>query len=349
MPNEEHLNILTQGVVAWNEWRRQNPYIQPYLNDADLRSADLRGASLRYVQLGRVNLQHANLSGADLIGALLNGADLTEADLSHADLKGAKFGSANLSNANLRSTDLLYSIFQNAVLNDADFTGSRWGGTIMSEIDLSRVRGLETVDHAYPSTLGIETIYKSQGHLPEVFLRGAGVPETFLSYMPTLTRAEQSIQFYSCFISYSTKDEDFARRLYADLQSVGIRCWFAPSDLKIGRRLTSSINEAIRVHDKLLLILSEHAIRSDWIGIEVRNALRKELEQQSPVLFPVRLDDAVFRSREEWAWELKDRYIADFRDWKEPAKYQRSITRLIMDLKASLATESKLREQGHEN
>jgi hypothetical protein len=34
----------------------------------------------------------------------------------------------------------------------------------------------------------------------------------------------QTIQHYSCFISYSTQDEEFAKRLHAYLQ------WFAPDD-----------------------------------------------------------------------------------------------------------------------
>jgi hypothetical protein len=59
-----------------------------------------------------------------------------------------------------------------------------------------------------------------------VFLRGCGLPETLLEYLPYLL--SQPIQFYSCFLSYSTRDQDFANRLYTDLQIRGVRCWFAP-------------------------------------------------------------------------------------------------------------------------
>jgi hypothetical protein len=49
--------------------------------------------------------------------------------------------------------------------------------------------------------------------------------------------AEQlAIQYYSCFISYSSKDDAFAKRLHADLQNTGVRCWFAPHDLPIGAK-----------------------------------------------------------------------------------------------------------------
>jgi len=47
---------------------------------------------------------------------------------------------------------------------------------------LSAVKGLETVTHRGPSTIGPDTIYRSQGKIPEAFLRGAGVPDDFISY-----------------------------------------------------------------------------------------------------------------------------------------------------------------------
>jgi hypothetical protein len=78
------------------------------------------------------------------------------------------------------------------------------------------------------------TIYSSQGKIPLAFLRGAGFPETFIAYIPSLI-AVGAIQFYSCFISYSTKDQEFADRLYADLQNKGVRCWFAPDDVQGGK------------------------------------------------------------------------------------------------------------------
>jgi hypothetical protein len=67
--------------------------------------------------------------------------------------------------------------------------------------------------------------------------------------------AGRPIEYYSCFISYSTKDQEFADRLYADLQAKGERYWFAPHDIQGGRKIHEQIDDAIRLHDKLLLIL----------------------------------------------------------------------------------------------
>ena len=43
MANQQHLDILKQGVETWNQWRKENPDINP-----DLREADLSGRQLAH-------------------------------------------------------------------------------------------------------------------------------------------------------------------------------------------------------------------------------------------------------------------------------------------------------------
>jgi len=189
------------------------------------------------------------------------------------------------------------------------------------------------VKHNGPSSIGIDTIYKSKGIIPHKFLRGAGVPENFIDYMNSLTG--NAFDYYSCFISYSSKDEDFAKRLYADLQTEGVRCWFAPEDLKIGQKIRPEIDEAIKIHDKLLLVLSESSVKSDWVEKEVETAFDKESKKKNTVLFPVRLDETVFSTEVAWAADIKrTRHIGDFRNWQNHADYKKSFDRLMRDLKA---------------
>ena len=87
-----------------------------------------------------------------------------------------------------------------------------------------------------------------------------------------------ALDFYSCFISYSTKDQEFVDRLHADLQSKGVRCWFAPHDIQGGKKVHEQIDEAIRVYDKLLLILSDSSMASEWVKTEIAHARQKETE-----------------------------------------------------------------------
>lgn len=198
-------------------------------------------------------------------------------------------------------------------------------------------KGLETIRHSGSSTIGIDTIYKSRGKIPEVFLRGCGVPDNFIEYMHSLTG--QAFEYYSCFISYSTKDQEFAERLHADLQAKGVRCWFAPEDLKIGDKFQERIEESIRWHDKLLLVLSETSIQSPWVEREVQAGFEREHKSKKLVLFPIRLDETVMETSKAWAADIRrTRHIGEFGQWREHNSYKKALKRLLRDLKAETAS-----------
>jgi len=310
------------------------------LREAKLREAELNGASLLKAHLVDADLAGADLRGAKFNEAVLCWANLSEADLSSADLSRANLIGVNLRGADLNGANLVGADLSAASLNDAnllgaDLTDSKMGYTVVTDLDLSVVNGLETVRHEGPSSVGIDTIYKSKGKIPEVFLRGAGVPEPFIREMRALVNAMEPIQFYSCFISYSSKDGEFAERLHADLQSKNVRCWFDREDMKIGDRIRPRIDEAIRVHDKLLLVLTENSMKSPWVEKEVETAFEKERRQGRTVLFPIRLDDAVMGAEEAWAADIRrSRHIGDFCGWKEHDKYRVAFERLMRDLRA---------------
>jgi hypothetical protein len=377
MANPKHLAMLKKGVASWNRWKQKDRNLGWGLKEADLSETNLRKAKLAGANLSRTLFTRSLLDGADLRGTDLFSADLREAlvtnanlssailisaDLGEADLAEARLGGADLSGASLRGADLTRTDLSWATLHRADFTNARlvgttlWsadllgatltgaevGHTIFGDIDLSTVKGLETVSHNGPSAIGIDTIFRSKGNIPESFLRGAGVPEDFITYMKSL--AGTAIEFYSCFISYSTKDEAFADRLYADLQNKGVRCWFAQHDVQSGRKLHEQIDEAIRLHDKLLLILSPHSMESEWVKTEIAKARKREVRDQRRVLFPIRL--ALFETLRDWecfdadtgkdsAREIREYFIPDFSNWKNHDSYQEAFQRLISDLKAS--------------
>ncbi len=334
------------------------------LSDADLRNADLSNADLSNADLSnadlrgdlvRANLSGVNLFGAELIDADLSEAILIEANLSGADLSQAKLSHANLSHANLSYANLSYANlrfanFSDANLSHANLTGATLVGatltgatlehsecqfTTFAVVDLSEVRGLDSIKHKGPSSVGIDSLFLSKGKMPEAFLRGYGVPETLIAYLPSIMGAVQPIQFYSCFISYSSRDQAFAERLYADLQGKGVRCWYAPEDLKIGEKIRVGIDESIRIHDKLLLVLSKNSVASDWVEKEVETAMEKERQQKRVVLFPIRLDDAVMKIETGWPADIRrSRNIGDFKKWKTHDTYQKAFERLLRDLKA---------------
>jgi len=168
MANAAHLTVLTQGVDAWNEWRRKNRQIRPDLQGEKLREKDLSGADFRGTDLRKVDFHQANLTKANLRGARLRGANLFEANLREADFRGgdlrecnlhgangqrvnfsgANLSKANLSHINLEEADLSSSkldgvelsgdsILSKANLRDASLVAANLIGTNLDSADLS--------------------------------------------------------------------------------------------------------------------------------------------------------------------------------------------------------------------
>jgi hypothetical protein len=214
-------------------------------------------------------------------------------DLSGAVLTNAKLMSANLVGANLSRAKLI----------GADFTNVQLAYTSFGDNDLSDVVGLDAVIHGGPSHLSIDTIYKSRGQIPEVFLRGCGVPDEFIIYMQSLTNAGQPIQFYSCFISHSTKDQRFCDRIFADLQAKGVRTWYFPEDARWGEPVWREIDQNIKVYDKRIVVCSKHSLQSGPVLREIERSLNREDRECKSLLFPVRIDNYIF---DEWQHERKD-------------------------------------------
>jgi len=337
-PDEWRL-LLRKGVAAWNQWRDQNPHSSPLLGHYDYLTPYTTwhtGTSPPFVplDLSRKDLAGINFNGADL--SLVNfaecqmrGADLSDANIIAADFTRADLSGANLARAHIRSTS-----FVAANLTRANLTAAVISSIIFSSTNLTDARGLETCRHWGKSIFDVSTLAVS-GRLPRSFLRACGLPDLVVGNMDALL--ENPIQFYSCFISYSSEDDWFAARIYNDLQAAGLRAWYAPEDLKIGDKFRDAIDGAIRVRDKLLLILSEASIYSEWVEKEVETAFEEERRRRETVLFPIRIDDAIFETDRAWAADIRrTRHIGDFRGWDSTDEYRLAFDRLVRDLRSSL-------------
>jgi hypothetical protein len=383
MANKEHLKLLRQGVKAWNRWREDNPGVQPDLFEADLSKArlsgvdlsraDLRGADLVKAELVKAELSRAQLNGADLCEAHLRearlsmadlrGADLREADLNGAHLSGAMLSGAILGGARLLGANLSRAVLSGAVLSratlllatlsradlrGADLGGAIVGNTSFDDVDLSAVKRLDAVDHRLPSTVGVDTLDKSRGQIPEAFLRGCGLSDWEIEaaklYQPDLgrdkigdivyrihdLRAHQAIQINSLFISYSRADGPFVDCLENTFKQKGIRFWRDVHDATAGR-LEKQIDRAMRLNPTVLLVLSAASVQSDWVEHEARLARKLEKELGRDVLCPVALDDAWKTCR--WPERLREQImeynVLDFSAWQDEAFFRRAAGKLI--------------------
>lgn len=340
--NPDHLSMLRRGVPEWNNWRERNPYVIPVLTKQYLEACDLRGADLSNAVLTRCSLMRADLEGANLYQAEFFGADLRDANLTEADMRGAKLHQADLRGASLNGADLYRADFIETRVDGASFSLARCETTTFADMDLSNAVDLESVTHTGPSSIDIATLIRSRQNVPVPFLRGTGLPRTFLDYGLSILADVPAIQFESVFISYSSVDEQFAQTLYDFLQQRQVRVWFAPEDMKPGARLHDQIDTAIRVHDRLLLVLSHTSLASSWVRTELKKAVRRERAENRRILFPVSIVPYEIVA----AWEcfdadlgidlaekVREYFIPDFSEWRDRSVVNKSYASVLSALK----------------
>ena len=274
-------------------------------NGANMRGADLRGADLTGADLDRAILSDANLSGANLTNANLQRTSLIGANLSGANLSGASFAGAslvraNLSGATLSQTDLFQTQIWSCNLAEADFTGAALGYTVFQDCDLSPASGLAEMRHDAPSTIGLDTLYRSRGQLPPAFLAAAGVPPSIAALQETIAAAPPALT--QCYISCRDDDEPFARQLSAELNARGVTNWVFSERVRgsaLVSRLSSSDQEEVerwlRSYDKLIVVASSRALDTEAILNDITAARDKQQSADRWLLYLAAPDDALMR------------------------------------------------------
>jgi hypothetical protein len=328
MANPEHLEILNQGVEVWNKWRQEKTSVKPDLKYTNFNVEDSFSIHFDGIDLSDSDLALSNLSSVTFNNAIFRNANLFGANLSYTWIDGSDLSYATLIRANLCFVRAHQTIFN----------GAKFGNTMFGSSLLTDTKGLDSCEHMSFSPIDYRTLLYSD-KLPLPFLRGCGLPDTFIEYIPSLL--DDPLQFYKCFISFTEADDLFSERLYNDLQGAGVRCWRWKEDAKWGKTLMRSIDEAVRIYDKLIVICSEQSLNSPAVIREIERALQKEDElarqgKEAEVLFPIRLNDYIFTG---WNHHRKADVIAknvgDFRSWNEPEQYKKAFDRLLRDLKAT--------------
>jgi uncharacterized protein YjbI with pentapeptide repeats len=152
MANQKHVDLLKQGIEAWNDWRKEHPSLEVDLSWTDGTNGDFSGI---------------DLSGANLLGAKLRGADFREANLSETNLSGADLSNANLSNSNLSNADLF----------DAQLSGAQLRGAMLTNVNLNRAN----LSNADLSGVNLHAFNLSSANLIKVNLSGADLSGADLS------------------------------------------------------------------------------------------------------------------------------------------------------------------------
>lgn len=187
MANPEHLEVLQQGVEAWNQWREANHEEGPDLSKANLSKMDLSKANLSRANLSETTLSEANLSKAYLFEANLSKVDLRGTNLTGVDLSKAHLWGVDLRGTTLVGTHLSEAYIRGADLSKANLTGANLRGVCLSEANLSRVdlseanlRGAD-LSKANLTRATLNKANLSETTLSEANLRGADLSKTDLT------------------------------------------------------------------------------------------------------------------------------------------------------------------------
>lgn len=350
--------VLVQGHSAriLNALRARFPTLKLELIGHDLRGRRLPWAHDLHVQLlfdydqletneGRdfsgANLSHARfddsiLRGIVFQGGTFEGASLVDTDLSRADLRGVSFKSAFLNGTN----------FNRAQLAGADFTDAELSRTLLTDVDLSEVKGLDTVHHMTPSEISLSTLTASRFKLSPAFLRRAGVSRGLIEDLTNGQRFAR--QYETCFLSYSSKDASFAEKLYRSLEDAGVRVFWDRFDVLPGESLRGQIIEAIHEHDRLIVVLSDNGMASDWVYQEIELAWSHKRES----LIPIRLCEIdkvrAWTSQHEKLPDLARLFLVlDFSAWSNEREYTHAVAQLLRSLAGGADLQPATQKQKH--
>jgi TIR domain-containing protein len=110
------------------------------------------------------------------------------------------------------------------------------------------------------------------------------------------------------FVSHSSKDVRFVRRLLKSLERKRVPCWFSEADISAGADWQDEIGRALKECDWYLIVLSPSAVRSVWVWRELKYALRQR--RYNSRIIPVLFRNCRY---ERLSWTLPDIQYVDFR------------------------------------
>jgi uncharacterized protein YjbI with pentapeptide repeats len=371
MADPTHVEIIKKGVDGWNQWRKDNAEITPDLSSADLNKLNLNGVDFSNTNFDRTNLtswqvincnfDKATLTNISAQGSYWRNATLSRTEIS-GDLTASNFYVADLTGAYVHNCGFPFCELRFLRLNNTKFAGY-FGDTDLNswtviDSDLSGIQNLSAGNVEYPFNIDFLTLRNTAAGLKEDigqtnkfsnFFKDSGIPEeiiavfrTWVKIKPTIAEASvQSIEFYSCFISYSHEDRKFAKSLQGHLQKNNIQCWFDEEHVLPGDNILDAVDNGIRRWDKVLLCCSENSLNSPYVDREIDKALQKEEDlwrergKKILTIIPLNLDGFLFEWESSKASILKSRLAADFTDWENnEANFDLQLNQILKALRA---------------
>jgi hypothetical protein len=125
------------------------------------------------------------------------------------------------------------------------------------------------------------------------------------------------------FISHSSKDKPFVRKLAADLVASGVKVWIDEQNILVGDSIPEKIAQGLAESDFFLIVVSNNSVNSAWVKRELNSAIVHEIERRKVTILPIKLDDVAMPDT------INDKLYADFSH-----SYEDGLEELIRSIKA---------------
>ncbi|MDE3102483.1 MAG: toll/interleukin-1 receptor domain-containing protein [Chloroflexota bacterium] len=93
------------------------------------------------------------------------------------------------------------------------------------------------------------------------------------------------------FLSHNKADKEFARSLATALSALGVSVWFDEWEIEPGTSIAGGIEHGLAESDTFVLVWSETANASKWVGAERAAFLKRMIQEKNLRIIPVMLDD----------------------------------------------------------
>lgn len=120
------------------------------------------------------------------------------------------------------------------------------------------------------------------------------------------------------FLSHSSADKPFVRKLATDLTSHGVKVWLDEWNIRVGESIPESIARGAAQSDYFVLVVSQNSAKSEWVKHELNTTLMREIPGRNVVVLPVKIDDV------EVPAAIRDKHYADF-----TGSYKQGLTKLL--------------------
>lgn len=129
------------------------------------------------------------------------------------------------------------------------------------------------------------------------------------------------------FISHSSKDKPFVRKLAADLVAAGVNVWIDEQRIRVGDSIPERVAQGVAESDFFLVLISKNSVDSAWVKKELNQALVHEIEKRRVRVMPLLLDKV------DLPEVIREKKYANFTE-----SYERGLEELLASIKSMEVT-----------